>query len=193
MTDPRTPIFDAIRKARGSIPAGMVQPIHYLLDQWEVPREGPSEWLPEALTLIKTFEGCHLRAYPDPGTGGKPWTIGWGSTTDENGNSITPGTSWTQERADARLAVQVRDFAAKVDRLLAGAATTPEQKAALVSLAYNIGDGNLGSSTLLKKHKASDYDGAAGQFALWNKAAGKVLNGLTKRRTAEARVYKGLA
>jgi len=58
-----------------------------------------------------------------------------------------------------------------------------------VSFAYNVGVGNLQSSTLLKKHKAGDYRGAVAEFAKWNKAAGKVLPGLTKRRAAEAALY----
>jgi lysozyme len=59
----------------------------------------------------------------------------------------------------------------------------------MVSFAYNVGVGNLQSSTLLKKHKAGDYAGAKAEFAKWNKAAGKVMNGLTRRRTAEAQLY----
>ena len=62
-----------------------------------------------------------------------------------------------------------------------------------MSFAYNVGLGNLGSSTLLRKHRAGDYAGAAAEFSRWSKAAGKVLNGLVKRRAAEARVYQGLA
>ena len=60
-----------------------------------------------ALRLIKEFEGCKLTAYPDPGTGGEPWTIGWGST----GQGIGPGVVWTQATADARLAQDVQRFA----------------------------------------------------------------------------------
>lgn len=148
------------------------------------------DWLPPALALIKEFEGCRLTAYPDPGTGGVPWTIGWGSTRDEQGKAIVPGTTWTQERADARLAADVGKFAAGVDSALGGAATTANQKAAMVSLAYNVGVKAFAGSTLLKLHKAGDYAGAAARFADWNKAAGKVLKGLTRRREAEARVYR---
>lgn len=193
MTALRKPVFDAWRAAAGRMDPDMVPEIDALLTKHGVPVDGGDEWLALALPVIKSFEGCHLRAYPDPGTGGKPWTIGWGSTTDEKGNSITPGTGWTQARADERLATQVRQFAAEVDRLLLGYPVTPAQKAALVSFAYNVGTSALSGSTLLKKHKAADYDGAAAQFLLWNKAAGKALSGLTKRRQAEARLYKGLA
>jgi len=191
----RTQIFEAIRAARTDKTFDMdeVAAIDAMLDKLGVPRvEGGNDWLPFALSLIKQFEGCKLTAYPDPGTGGKPFTIGWGSTTDGQGAAIAPGTKWTQPQADQRLASHVAEFARGVDKLLGGAATTAAQKGALVSLAYNIGLGNLGSSTLLRKHNAADYDGAAAQFAVWNKAAGKVMQGLVNRRTAEARVYKGL-
>jgi GH24 family phage-related lysozyme (muramidase) len=139
------------------------------------------------LKLIQSFEGCKLTAYPDPGSGGDPWTIGWGST----GPNIKRGTVWTQEQADARFAEHVEEFAAKVRALIGASPTKQHQFDALVSIAYNIGTGNLSGSTLLRKHKAGDYAGAAAEFAKWNKAAGKVMNGLTRRREAEAALYRG--
>jgi len=142
--------------------------------------------------LIQQFEGCAKRqpdgtfaAYPDPGTGGDPWTIGWGST----GPDIKKGTVWTQQQCDSRFQEHLGQFAQGVSKALGGAATSQHQFDAMVSFAYNVGLGNFGSSTLLKKHKAGDYKGAAAEFARWNKAAGKVLPGLTKRRAAEAALY----
>ena len=142
--------------------------------------------------LIQKFEGCakkrpdgSFEAYPDPGSGGDPWTIGWGST----GANIKKGTVWSQKQCDERFEEHVGEFADKVARLLGSAKTSQSQFDAMVSFAYNVGVGNLASSTLLKMHKAADYAGAAGQFARWNKAAGKVLPGLTKRRAAEAALY----
>lgn len=135
--------------------------------------------------LIKRFESCRLSAYPDPGSGGDPWTIGWGST----GPDIHRGTVWTQAQCDARLALDVSRFADKVEKLIGGAPTTQHQFDAMVSLAYNIGQGNLASSTLLRKHRAGDHAGAAEEFHKWNKAAGRVLPGLVKRRAAESLLY----
>ena len=142
--------------------------------------------------LIQQFEGCAKKqpdgsfaAYPDPGTGGDPWTIGWGST----GADIKRGTVWTLQQCDDRFAEHLDAFAAKVAKLLGDAPTTQHQFDALVSFAYNVGTGNLGSSTLLRKHKAGDHAGAAAEFAKWNKAAHKVLPGLTRRRAAEAALY----
>jgi len=190
----RTAIFEAIRAARTDKTFDMdeVAAVDTLLDKLGVPRvDGGNDWLPYALALIKQFEGCKLTAYPDPGTGGKPWTIGWGSTTDAQGNAIASGTKWTQPQADQRLTAHVAEFARGVDKLLAGKPATAPQKASLVSFAYNVGLGNLGSSTLLRKHNAGDYAGAAAEYAKWNKAAGAVMLGLTRRRAAEAAVYQG--
>ena len=146
----------------------------------------------DGINLIQSFEGCARKrpdgsydAYPDPASGGDPWTIGWGST----GPDIKRGTVWTQQQCDDRFAAHVAEFAAKVEAALGGAATTQHQFDAMVSLAYNIGMGNFAASTLLRKHKAGDHVGAAAQFAVWNKGAGKVLPGLVKRRAAEAALY----
>jgi lysozyme len=142
--------------------------------------------------LIQQFEGCakkrpdgSFEAYPDPGSGGDPWTIGWGST----GADIKRGAVWTQQQCDDRFTEHLDEFAGKVAKLLGDAPTTQHQFDALVSIAYNVGTGNLGSSTLLRKHKAGDHEGAAAEFAKWNKAAGKVMAGLTRRRAAEAALY----
>lgn len=149
---------------------------------------------PACTKLIQQFEGCAKKrpdgtfeAYPDPGTGGDPWTIGWGST----GPNIKRGTVWTQQQCDDRFAEHVGEFARGVEKALGGAKTTQAQFDALVSFAYNVGLGNLNSSTLLKKHKAGDYKGAALEFAKWVKAAGKTLPGLVRRRGAEAELYQG--
>ena len=146
----------------------------------------------DCVKLIQSFEGCAKKrsdgnydAYPDPGTGGDPWTIGWGST----GADIKRGTVWTQKQCDDRFNSHLAEFAAGVDKALGGAATKQNQFDAMVSFAYNVGLGNLQSSTLLKKHKAGDYAGAANEFGRWNKAAGKVLPGLTRRRAAESALY----
>ena len=164
-----------------------VQVVDGIADELGMAREGDAG-LSDALSLIKRFEGCRLTAYPDPGSGGDPWTIGWGST----GEGIRKGVSWTQAQADARLAQDVAKFAKGVDHLVTSP-TQPHQRGALISFAYNVGLGALKGSTLLRKHNAGDYAGAAAEFARWDKAAGKTLAGLTKRRAAEAAVYGGKA
>jgi lysozyme len=139
--------------------------------------------------FIKGFEGLRLKAYL-PTSADVP-TIGYGST----GPDIKLGMTWTQAKADARFAADLARFAGKVAGLLGAAPTTQAQFDALTSFAYNVGygDGGLKTSTLLRMHKEGDYAGAALQFARWNKQKGKVLAGLTKRRAAEAAVYRGAA
>ncbi|MBB5711472.1 lysozyme [Sphingomonas xinjiangensis] len=144
------------------------------------------------IQLVQRFEGCAKKqadgrfvAYPDPGTGGDPWTVGWGTT----GADVKPGVIWSQQQCDARLAKDLASFATQVAAAIGTALTNQHQFDALVSFAYNVGIGNLKGSTLLKQHKAGDYADARTQFARWNKAAGRVLPGLTKRRAAEAALY----
>lgn len=135
------------------------------------------------IDLIKQFEGYSSKAYPDPATGGAPWTIGYGTT-----KGVKPGMVITAEQAEKMLRDDVAKFESGVSSLVT-APTTQGQFDAMVSLAYNIGLGNFGKSTLLKKHNARCYTCAADQFRVWNRANGKVMNGLTKRRTAERQVY----
>lgn len=143
----------------------------------------PSE---SCYALIKTFEGLELSAYPDPATHSDPWTIGYGHT----GPEVHRGLVWTRQQADEALRRDVQAFGARVLGALSGARTTQGQFDALVSFAYNLGIANLKSSTLLKLHKAGRYVEAAAQFVRWNKAAGKEMKGLTRRREAEAAAYR---
>lgn len=187
----RAAIFDAIRTARGGkgFTASDVAAIDTLLDHLGVARDDSGEWLDLAVPLVEQFEGLRLTAYPDPGTGRVPWTIGFGSTTDEQGRAIAPGTTWTHERAEARFRTQLADFGKGVDRLLDGKPATASQKAAMVSLAYNIGLTAFARSTVLREHLAGNYAAAADAFSLWVKSGGKPMPGLVKRRAAEAALY----
>lgn len=148
------------------------------------------------IALIKRFEGCArlrpdglVQAYPDPGTGADPWTIGWGATGRDHvhGGRIGPGTVWTQGACDARLADDLVRYAADVARALGDTPTTQPQFDALVSFHYNTGA--IARATLTAKHRAGDTQGAAREFARWNRAGGRVLKGLVRRRAAEAEMY----
>lgn len=142
--------------------------------------------LSHALALIKRWEGCRLDAYPDPGSGGDPWTIGWGST----GPGIRKGVTWTQQQADDRLMEDVSKFMNGVKKKVKVPASANEL-GAMTSLAYNIGLMAFAGSTLLRKYNAGDKAGASAQFQNWNKAGGKVLKGLTRRRADERSVFDG--
>jgi lysozyme len=137
--------------------------------------------------LIKPFEGCKLKAYPDPGTGGDPWTIGWGAT----GEGIGPGVVWTQDQADNRLLVDVLRVERAVRKLLT-VSLADHQLAALISFAYNCGLRALGGSTLLRLVNAGDFPGASAQFPKWSRAGGRVMAGLVRRRAAERACFDGV-
>lgn len=172
-------LFDVIRQIKGApLNQSDVDAVNAVLN----PR---GDYLATAISLIQQFEGCRLDAYPDPGTGGDPWTIGWGST----GPGIAKGVSWTQAQADARFAEDVARFAQSVNTAIGDATTTDNQRAAMISLAYNIGVTAFRNSTLLRMHCAGNYAGARAQFLRWNQAGGHVMAGLTRRRTAEAELY----
>lgn len=137
--------------------------------------------------VLHHFEGCRLAAYPDPATGGKPWTIGYGDT----GPDVVPGLVITQDEADSRFYKRLeREFEPGVSALINEAAQG--QFDALVCLAYNIGLGNLRKSTLIRKFNTGDLPGADAQFLVWNRAAGKVMLGLRRRRAAEQALFRGL-
>lgn len=153
----------------------------------------------KGINLIKEFEGLRLTAYRDSvGV----WTIGYGNTFYEDGTTVKQGDKITQERADYLFRSIVDKFADQVRNSL----TNPErvsdaQFSAMVSLAYNIGIGRypedrygatgFRGSTLLRKVNENPCDPTIpDEFLRWNKAGGKALSGLTRRRKAEAELYK---
>ena len=144
--------------------------------------------------LCKPFEGYARRlpngdckAYPDPGTGGDPWTIGWGST----GPEVTPDTVWTAQQAQESLDKHQLHLCAGVLRLSPKLLKEPPRRlAAIISFAYNCGLGNYRISTLKKRVDAQDWAGACEEIVKWNKAAGRVMAGLTRRRQAEAALLR---
>mgnify|MGYP000845376888 CR=1 FL=1 len=147
------------------------------------------------IDLIKEFEGCHLQAYPDPKTGGDPWTIGWGAT----GPDIYKGLVWTQDQADERLLKDIEAREAIVNQYV----TVPLTQGmfnATVSILCNVGFGSstrngiirLKSgepSTLLAKLNAGDYEGAANEFGRWISPGSPVERGLKRRRGAEVEMF----
>lgn len=141
--------------------------------------------------LIQAWEGCERRradgrfdAYPDPGSGdGHPWTIGWGST----GPDVKKGVIWTQAQCDARFDQDMLAYVAEVAAVLGDAPTTQNQFDALVSFHYNTGA--IGTATLTRLHKQGRYAEAKAEFGKWIYNNGKPMNGLKRRRAAEAQLY----
>ena len=140
----------------------------------------------EGADLIKSFEGCKLKAYQ---CSAKKWTIGYGNTFFEDGTPVVAGNAISQQKAEDLFELISADFSAKVAKLVTSN-VTPNQFGALTSFAYNCGVVNLQKSTLLKKVNANHNDPSIrSEFLKWNKAGGKVLAGLTRRREAESNLY----
>jgi lysozyme len=137
-----------------------------------------------ATILIHKWEGCKLTAYPDPATGGDPWTIGYGAT----GPNIHEGTVWTQAQADTDLTNRLTALISKMASYI-HVPVTDNQLGAMASLAYNIGFTAWSQSTLLRELNSGDIQSAANQFLMWNRAAGKVMTGLENRRKDERATF----
>lgn len=139
----------------------------------------------DGLDLTKEFEGCELSAYPDPGSGGDPWTIGFGHT----GPEVVPGLTITQEQADKYLEEDIRAFSNVVNKY-ATVAIKQCMFDALVSFTYNVGGDAFRNSTLLRLLNQHDYEGAAAQFDRWVNGANGPLPGLVRRRNAEEALFR---
>ena len=132
------------------------------------------------IELIKVFEGLELEAYK---CAAGVWTIGYGHI-----KGVHEGMNITEDTANKMLMEELVEYENYIDQ----AVTVPLaqcQYDAMVSWVYNLGNGNLTSSTLLKVLNSGDYDGVPAQMMRWNKAGGKVLEGLTRRRQAEADMF----
>ena len=135
----------------------------------------------EGLSLIKKFEGCKLEAYK---CSAGVWTIGYGHTT-----GVKEGDVCTQEEAEKLLRGDIFKFeeyvqdSVKVD-------LDQSQFDALVAWTFNLGPGNLRSSTMLKKLNNGEYESVPFEMRRWNKAGGKTLDGLIRRRQAESLLFE---
>ena len=141
----------------------------------------------KGLELIKSFEGFYSKPYLDPI--GIP-TIGYGATYYPDKRKVTmKDKPLTEKEASDLLRVMMTNYENDVKRLVKRE-LNQNQFDALVSFTYNLGGASLGKSTLLKKVNANPCDKTIkDEFLKWNKAGGKVLNGLTRRRNAEAELY----
>ena len=132
------------------------------------------------LALLKDFEGCSLTAYPD--ITGVP-TMGYGFTV-----GVKMGDTMTQEQCDDRLQREIRAYEIAVWNAVAGDVTQNEFSA-LVSFSWNVGIAGMQKSSVIRAHNRGDKQAAARAFGMWNKAGGKIISGLTRRRAAEAAMY----
>jgi lysozyme len=135
--------------------------------------------------IIKKWEGLRLKAYKCPAG---VWTIGYGHT-----EGVKPGDVWTKEQAEKALERELEQRRASLLKLCPDLSDEPQNRLdACLSLAYNIGNTAFSRSSVYRFIVAKRYDDAANAFRLWNKAGGKVLNGLVRRREDERRLFLGL-
>lgn len=141
------------------------------------------------LKLIKEFEGLRLEAYPDPGSkDGKPVTIGYGHTGGLSAPVVKMGDKITAAKAEEYLN---NDFAA-VDKIIDKYVTTvlnTNQRGALRSFVFNLGEGQFAKSSVLKFINEGKLDSVPGRMALYRMNDGKVMAGLVRRRTAEGALW----
>jgi GH24 family phage-related lysozyme (muramidase) len=150
-------------------------------------------YLAPAQALIKQWEGLRLSAYADPASGGAPWTIGYGFTA-VNSAPVREGDKISQALADELLRSEIHRYAAELYKLIpAMRQYGANQQAALISYAWNVGLNGVAQSTLRKRLLAGESAQVVvpQELPKWNKASGKVMEGLANRRAAEVAVFTG--
>lgn len=141
----------------------------------------------DGLKLLTSFEGLELGAYQDSvGV----WTIGYGHTSMAGPPEVIPGLTITEAKANAILKQDLGQFEQGV-RERVSVPLNSNQFSALVSFSFNVGLGAFGDSTLRRKLNSGDYGGAANELLRWDKAGGRSLPGLTRRRQAERALFLG--
>jgi lysozyme len=143
--------------------------------------------------LIKEFEGCHLKAYYDPLTGGLPITIGWGSTRRKDGTRFMIGNTITQEEADDLLYFQLRrEFLPALSKIPYWREMNDNQRGALLSFAYNLGAGFYGGSnfnTITRNLREKNWTAIPKTLEIYCNPGSNVEVGLLRRRKAEGKLW----
>ena len=156
-------------------------------------QDGKQVDLSDALKLIQQFEGCHLDAYPDPASGGEPWTIGWGTTRYGDGRKVKKGDKLNRVEADMLLRQEVDRIAAKLRETVPHwREMADHQQCALVSFAYNLGSGFYGSTgfeTISRELREKDWDAVPAALLLYRNPGTNVEAGLRRRREAEGKLW----
>lgn len=145
------------------------------------------------IDLIKRFEGCHLKAYADPLSGGKPYTVGWGSTKKKDGSPFKLGEKITQKEADELFEHQLlTSYLPPLTKIPHFNEMTEEQKGALLSFAYNLGANFYGSrdfATISRRLRNKEWDLIPEAFLLYRNPGTRVEPGLKRRRVAEGALW----
>ena len=148
----------------------------------------------KGIALIEEFEGLVLNAYPDPASGGAPWTIGWGLTRFPDGTLVKPGNTITKQQADAFLLDTVtKQVVPALEKVPHWSAMAPEQQAALISFAWNLGWGFYGTDgfqTISARLREKEWDKVPDALLLYRNPGSSVEAGLKRRREAEGALWK---
>jgi lysozyme len=159
-----------------------------------VPVTGGDDMTMTGIKLIKEFEGCHLKAYPDPLSGGLPITIGWGSTRKKDGSAFKLGDQITQQEADELLISQCKNqFLPALRKIPHWNEMSDGKRGALLSFAYNLGAGFYGGdnfNTITKRLKNKEWDLVPDALYLYRNPGSNVEAGLARRRKAEGEAWK---
>lgn len=149
--------------------------------------------LKAGIDLIKKFEGCHLKAYPDPLSGGLPITIGWGSTRKKNGSSFKLGDTITQKEADELLIAQCENqFLPSLSKIPYWREMNDNQRGALLSFAYNLGAGFYGGdnfNTISRNLREKNWQAIPKTLEIYRNPGSNVEKGLLRRRKAEGKLW----
>jgi len=182
----------AIEMLSREIPAELMGRDREWFSVWsQAGKKDDPAWMQPALTIIKQFEGCRLVAYPDPGTGGDPWTIGWGATRLD-GRPVRQGDTISQQHADDLLSDEIVRVSKQLFAAIpASAKWSANQVAALLSWTYNVGGTALHESTLRARLLDNEPPKQVVQEELpkWNKGGSGVMQGLVRRRAAEVSLF----
>ena len=158
---------------------------------WSVP--GKQTDLADAIQIIKEFEGCHLSAYPDPLSGGDPWTIGYGTTRFPDGSAVQRGDKINVIEADMLLRLEVDRIAERLRTIPHWASMGDPQRCALISFAYNLGTGFYGSAgfdTISAALRDKDWSAVPAALLLYCNPGTNVEAGLLRRRKAEGALWQ---
>ena len=145
------------------------------------------------LKIVKNYEGFRSHAYPDPLSGGKPWTIGYGSTHHSDGTAIKPGDVVTEQQADKLLNIYVQDrILPALQRIPHWQDMSPNMQVALIDFAYNLGATFYGSPdfhTISEDLKNHDWSHVPAALVLYCNPGSSCHAGLLKRRNEEADLW----
>lgn len=142
----------------------------------------------KGIALLKRFEGLRLKAYQDIGG---VWTIGYGHTSAAGGMKVSKGLLISYEQAEQLLKDDLARMVYPVIKRLVKVPLSQGQFDALASFIYNLGEGQVSNSTLLRLLNDKDYRGASNEFDRWVYVGSVEINGLVRRRNDERELFDG--